>query len=86
MPTRASAEGIPKHLRIHVSMAVDEAGSDNTSAGVDYFPGTIVDFTDHGDAVPCNAYIGFESRQPGAVNHCPAANDQIVGHLDFSRM
>src|SRR5262245_66688201 len=35
MPAGAAPDGVPRHLRVHVRVAVDEAGRDDEAVGVD---------------------------------------------------
>src|SRR4029077_17113886 len=58
VPARARAERIPRHLRVHMGVAVDEAGRDDPLAGVDLLAAAPVDGADARDAIATDADVG----------------------------
>ena len=66
---------IPEHLRVHVGVAVDEAGRDDVPFGVDDLFRGLADFADRGDPAARDADVGAIARQPRAVDDGAVAND-----------
>jgi hypothetical protein len=56
---------------------VDEAGTDEQSAGVDYSPRRFVNLTDRCDSVAGDRHVGRERGLAGAVDHTAAADEQV---------
>ena len=81
VPARARAERIPRHLRVHVGVAVDEARGDDPMARVDLLASPRVDGADARDTIPTDADVGAVAREPGAIDHGAAANDKVVRHV-----
>jgi hypothetical protein len=63
VPARARAERIPRDLRVHVSVAVDEARSHHPMARVDLVAPARVDGADARDAVTADADVGAVARE-----------------------
>ncbi len=82
MPAGIGAELVPKHLGVHMGVAVDEAGRHHMALGVDYLiRGLAVKLADGGDSAVADGDIGAVTRRAGAVDHGAALDDEIVSHL-----
>ena len=77
VPARAGADPVPRHLRVHVGVTVDEAGRDDQPVGVDGALGRRPDATDLDDAAAPDADVAAIARGARAVDDRPAANQQI---------
>src|SRR5262249_20061022 len=86
VPARARAEGIPRDLRVHVGVAIDEAGGDDLVARVDLLAAARVDGADARDAIAEYADVGAVAREPGAVHDGAAADHEIVIHVALTRV
>jgi len=80
MPARAAAQRIPRHLRIHVGVAVDEARRHDQAVGIDRASGCRLDAAQLDDAAVLDADVGGETRLAGAVDDSAAADEEIEGH------
>ena len=56
-------------------------GRDDPMARVDLLASPRVDGADARDAIAADADVGAVAREPGAVDHGAAADDQVVGHV-----
>ena len=63
VPARAGAERIPKDLRVHVRVPVDETGRHRLAVRVDHLARALADAADRRDAAVPHADVGGESRQ-----------------------
>jgi hypothetical protein len=87
VPAGATPEGIPKDLRIHMRVAVDEPWRDDMSVRVDDFVSRSTDFANRSNTTTLDSDVGLVAWQAGAVNDGTPANDQIVRHVSsFSIM
>ena len=73
-------ERIPEDLRVHVRVAVDEAGRHHLAVGVDHLAGALADAADGGDAAVPHADVGPVAGQAGSVDHRAVLDHQVVGH------
>ena len=80
VPRGRRRQGIPGELGIVVRVDVDEAGRHDQPVGVDHAVRRTVDPADAGDPAVTHGDVGSASRPAGAVDHEPAANDQIPRH------
>ena len=81
VPARAAAQRIPRDLRVHVGVAVDEARRDDQPVGIDACAAACRrDAADLDDAAVLDADIGAEARLARAVDDGAAADDEIEGH------
>src|SRR5260370_4827237 len=78
VPARAGAEGIPKHLGVHMRMRVDDARRDDMACRVDAFFDALVDSADGRDFALRDTDVSAIARQPGAVDDSAVANYQVV--------
>src|SRR5262249_47589843 len=83
VPARARPERIPCDLCIHVSVAVDEAGSHDAVARVELLTAALEKFTDARDPVAADPDIRAVAREPGAIDHGTAADHEIVRHVSL---
>src|ERR1700730_1767482 len=85
MPSGDRAIRIPVNLCIVVGVQIHEAWSDYTTRCIQRaHRGRVLDAADLADPSVLDAHVGTEAWQPGAVDYCPTANDQIVfGHSIF---
>src|SRR5581483_10841568 len=75
------ADRIPEDLRIHVGMAVDEAGRDDVAFGVErLLRRGAVQAADLGDPAVLDADIGAKARQSGTVDQRAVLDDQVECH------
>ena len=74
------AERVPEDLRVHVGVAVDEAGGDDQAVGVDDLARALADAPDGGDAAVAHGDVGAMARQAGAVDQHAVLDQQVVGH------
>src|SRR5439155_15226264 len=84
VPARARAEGVPAHLGVHVSVAVDEPGRDDVALGVHFGSAFAVDLADGDDAVAANGDVGPECGRTRAVDDRSPAYHHVVGHCSPS--
>ncbi len=80
VPARAAAQRIPRHLRVHVGVAVDEARRHDQAVGIDRARRGRRDAADLDDAAVLDADIGGEARLARAVDDGAAADEEIEGH------
>ena len=74
------AERIPEDLRVHVRVAVHEAGCDHLALGVQHFAGALANPPDRDDATVAHADVGAVPRQTGPIDHRSVPDHQVVGH------
>ena len=84
VPARRRAERVPEQLRVHMGVAVDEAGTDHVPFGVDLLVSLVAHRTDLGDAAGIDGDVGAIWREAGAVDERAIANHQIVRHAHHS--
>ena len=77
---RAAAHRIPHDLRVHVGVAVDEAGRDDQPVGIDGALGRVGDAADLRNAAVRDADIRGEALAARTVNDGAAAYQQVQGH------
>ena len=77
MPAAWLAHVIPKHLRIHVGMRIDETGRDNQPGGVDFLTSLTIDLPHRHDPVSGHRHIASKPRGAGAIHNPSAPNNQI---------
>jgi len=80
VPAGAGAEGIPEDLRVHVGVAVDEAGRHDHAVGVHDLAGALADAADRRDAAVLHGHVGAMARQAGAIDEHAVLDDEVVGH------
>src|SRR4029450_12937359 len=80
VPARRSAEGIPEDLRVHVRVAVHEAGRDYLTLGVAHLAGALADPADRDDTSVPDTDVGPIPRKPGSIDDRPVPDHQVVGH------
>ncbi len=86
VPARTAPAGVPEHLRVHVGVAVDEAGRDHETVGVDLGRTAVADAADEGDPVPDDADVGAVRAEAGTVDDGAVADHEVVRHVaTFSR-
>ena len=74
--------GIDRQGEVGMGLDVDEAGSDRESLRIDHLArGRIAEVCcDSGDAILTDADIGAPARLAAAVEHEPAADQEVVTH------
>ena len=77
---RTRPETIPEDLRVHVRMAIDEAGRDDVALGVHGALGAVANTSDGGDPAVLDRDVGDVARCARAVDHRAVGNNQVVGH------
>ena len=80
VPARAASERIPRHLGIHVSVAVDEARRNDHALGIDHFGGGVPDPSDLGDPSGADADIRPIPRHAGTIDHRAVPDKEIECH------
>src|SRR5262249_55535498 len=81
VPAGAGAERIPRDLRVHVGVAVDEAWRHDMMARIDFLAPALADVPDARDPVTADSDIGAVPREPGAIDHGATADHEVVGHV-----
>ena len=76
----AGSQRIPKNLRVHVGVSVDEARCDHVALGIHDFIRRRVDAADPGNLAVLHANIGAVTRAAGTIDYHAVLNDQIVTH------
>ena len=80
MPAGAAAEPVPRHLRVHVRVSVDESRRDDQALGVDGVLGRAPDASQLDDAAVRDADVAAITRRARAVDDRPVANQEIETH------
>ena len=80
VPARAASQRIPRDLRVHVGVAVDEARRDDQPVGIDRARTRRGDPADLGNHAVLDADIGRETLAARAVDDGAATDDDIVCH------
>src|SRR5205807_8432751 len=80
VPARAGAQRVPEDLRIHVRVAVDEAGRHDPAIGVDDLARRFADATDGRDAPVTNGDVGSVAGKSGSVDHRAVLDQQVIRH------
>jgi hypothetical protein len=71
-------------LGIHVGVAINEAGGDRMTLGVDLAFATLGNTADLGDSPAGNADIGVATIRTGTIHHQAVAHDKIKpAHAPF---
>jgi len=83
VPARAGAERVPEDLRVHVGVAVDEAGGDDQAVGVHDLACALADPADGGDPPVPHGDVGVVARQAGAIDQHAVLDHEVVGHRPF---
>ena len=78
----AAAHRVPEDLRVHVGVAVDEAGRHDMALGVYHLVRRLGDPADPRDAAVLDADVGPVAGQSGAVDHHAVLDHQIVSHAE----
>ena len=86
MPARACTQRVPKHLGVHVRMAVNKAGGNDMPLGIDDFPGVLTNFANGDNFARSDSDIGLKAGQPGTINHRTVFNKEIVLHAASYRL
>ena len=76
----AGAELVPEQLRVHVRVAVHEAGRDDMALGIDDLFRRGGDAPDARDPSVLHADIGAVACEAGAVHDGAVPDDEIVAH------
>ena len=84
VPARAAAERVPGDLRVHVGVAVDEAGRDDQPLGVDLALGRLADAADLDDPAVLDADIGADSAAARSVDDGAVFDQEVETHCFFS--
>ena len=81
MPTRAGTEWVPRHLGVHMRMAVDKTWCHNVPFGINNFLGTFSpNPANRSDLAINNSHVSPKARHSRAVYHRSILNNQIVLH------
>src|SRR5262244_2807908 len=83
MPAGAAPDGVPRHLRIHVRVAVDEAGCDDETVGVDDSLSHRRHGSDLDDAALPDTDVAPVAWRTRAVHDRSLADHEIESHGQF---
>src|SRR4051812_25628554 len=86
MVAGAAAQFVPMDLRIHVGVAIDEAGADNKSRGINLLFAAFADSAYGCDFSAAHTDIRDVSGRAAAVDDLAAAYYQVIAHLSGSSM
>src|SRR4030095_5545363 len=78
VPAGAAAQGIPEHLRVHVRVPVDEAGSDDLAGRVYLFLAALGNAAYGRDSIAAYREVCSDLRQSGSLDYRPVADHEIV--------
>ena len=73
--------GIPRNLRIQVSVLIDKPRCDHSTLGIDFLTAAVVDLTQWRDGVAVDRDIANMLRVEQPIDDTTTANDDIVSHL-----
>ena len=74
MPTRTSAEGVPKDLSVHMGMAINKTGGHYMAVGIDDFVGAVANLSYTPNLSSDDANIGLEAWHARTVNNGSISN------------
>jgi hypothetical protein len=83
---RGRGDRVPVELHVVVGVDVDEARRHDQAVRVDDAPCFAFDTADRADPPVAHRDVRGEAGQAGAVDDLAAADHEVVGHLDSSRM
>ena len=76
MKTGTLAQRVPRNLRVHVGVDIDEAGAHDVALGIDRALGLLAtEITDLGDQPITDCNVSATGIASGAVNHHAVRNN-----------
>src|SRR5262245_20468287 len=80
MPTRRGEQGVPKNLRVVVSMYINKTRRHRAAIGVDDFTRIAADLPDRDDATILDRNVSGVTIRTGPVDNASVFDQQVVPH------
>jgi hypothetical protein len=80
VPARRRRDRVPADLGVEMGVDVDEPRAHDPPLGVDRLPAAAIEVAHGGDPVAGDRHVAPERRTPGAVDHGPVSDHEVVCH------